>query len=57
MSIILSAQSVEGVIRLLQQYKILSGVLPINFIKCSAGEKSVFDKIVSICSESVVPFN
>ena len=56
---------VERVIGLLRQkYKILSGTLPINFIKCSAGEEySTIDKIVTICSalcnccESVVPFD
>ena len=56
---------VERVIGLIRQkYKILSGTLPINFIKCSAGEEySTIDKVVTICSalcnccESVVPFN
>lgn len=56
---------VERVIGLLRlKYKILRGTLPINFIKCSAGEEySTIDKIVTVCSglcnccESVVPFD
>lgn len=56
---------VKRVIGLLQlKYKILRGTLPINFIKCSAGEEySTIDKIATVCSglcnccESVVPFD
>ena len=56
---------VERVIGLLRlKYKILGGTLPINLIKCSAGEEySTIDRIVTVCSalcnccESVVPFD